>query len=127
MRGLTIGSKIADLYEVGVDIDRAPGAFARAFVPAKGGSTARWAEIESSLFWIWIDSKPHTFEESAQSEEVGMGPSLPCRQNGHEHRGVDFEALPLFNLQTHPHSEQLAAELVAPDSQRVVRNILSTL
>lgn len=36
MRGLTIGSRIADLYEIGVDIDEAPGGFARAFLATNG-------------------------------------------------------------------------------------------
>ena len=36
MRGLTIGSQIADLYRIGVDIDEAPGAFARTFVATNG-------------------------------------------------------------------------------------------
>jgi serine/threonine protein kinase len=42
MKGLTIGSRIADLYQIGVDIDEAPGGFARAFLAtdAKGHERA---------------------------------------------------------------------------------------
>jgi len=41
MRGLTIGSRIADLYQIGVDIDEAPGGFARAFLATNGDSAER--------------------------------------------------------------------------------------
>jgi len=45
MRGLTIGSRIADLYQVGVDIDEAPGGFARAFVATNGDGKQRAIKV----------------------------------------------------------------------------------
>lgn len=45
MRGLTIGSRIADLYQIGVDIDEAPGGFARAFVATNGDGRQRAIKV----------------------------------------------------------------------------------
>ncbi|MBM3188301.1 MAG: hypothetical protein FJZ90_06205 [Chloroflexi bacterium] len=45
MRGLTIGSKVADLYQIGVDIDQAPGAFARTFVATNGDGHERAIKV----------------------------------------------------------------------------------
>ena len=45
MRGLTIGSRIADLYQIGVAIDEAPGGFARAFVATTGDGRRRAIKV----------------------------------------------------------------------------------
>ena len=45
MRGLTIGAKVADLYRIGIDIDQAPGAFARAFVATNGDGQERAIKV----------------------------------------------------------------------------------
>jgi len=45
MRGLTIGSRIADLYQIGVDIDEAPGGFARAFMATNGDGKQRALKV----------------------------------------------------------------------------------
>ncbi len=45
MRGLTIGSTVGDLYRVGVDIDEAPGGFARAFVATNGDGKQRAIKV----------------------------------------------------------------------------------
>ncbi len=45
MKGLTIGSRIAGLYQIGMDIDEAPGGFARAFLATNGDGKQRALKV----------------------------------------------------------------------------------
>ena len=68
MRGLTIGSRIADLYRIGEDIDEAPGAFARAFLATNGDGRERAFKVFRSEHFQLPEEKCYGYYRTLANE-----------------------------------------------------------
>ena len=68
MRGLTIGSSIADLYQIGMDIDEAPGGFARAFLATNGDGKQRAIKVFRAEHFALPEERCYAYYKTLANE-----------------------------------------------------------